>query len=372
MLISAFITHKKAEHYSDCQDRFSINKDTKSIALSDGMSQSIFQKYWAEILVDKYTKNQNWEPNIDSVKKLSSIWRNRVEENIKEQKESGNKSVWRAERSLLDGRSAGATFLGIRFDGLKWKGWVLGDSCLVWVNDNRIKGIFTSEDVESFDSYPDFFDSNPKNEGKGTPKPINGTLETGDSLLLVSDPFSDFLLKNKGTKEESILIDRLLGVNSHEEFEQVVEQWREKGMHNDDSTLIIIKSNGADDFVFQHLDNIKDLINNEKPSECENKPLYNENIPEESEKIENSNIEINLYYEKLQFTREIEARILHYIQSEFRNKAFDCIEKSSKGWKPIKKPSKQTSNLLCEILQQDIKIIMENFISKDNGSSDNN
>lgn len=262
MLISAFITHKKAEHYSDCQDRFSINPDTKSIALSDGMSQSIFQKYWAEILVESFTKNQDWEPNRESVKELSSIWKTKVDEYIENQKREG-KATWRVERSLMDGHSAGATFLGIRFTGLNWEGSVLGDSCLVLVNDNQIKEIYSSEDVEVFDNYPDFFDSNPQKEGKGTPKQISGSLKRGDSLLLVSDPFSDFLLKNKGTAEEAILVDRLLGVNSPTEFEEVVEQWRNKGMHNDDSTLVIIKSDGTEDFTILHEDNIQTLIEEE-------------------------------------------------------------------------------------------------------------
>ena len=52
MRIKAFITHKDKERFSDCQDRFRVNKDTKSIALADGMSQSIFQKIWAQLLVD--------------------------------------------------------------------------------------------------------------------------------------------------------------------------------------------------------------------------------------------------------------------------------------------------------------------------------
>ena len=41
MKIRAFITHKKTEHFQDCQDRFCVNADTKSAAVSDGMSQSI-------------------------------------------------------------------------------------------------------------------------------------------------------------------------------------------------------------------------------------------------------------------------------------------------------------------------------------------
>lgn len=60
MDIRAFITHKKAETFSDCQDRFSINSDTKSVAVSDGMSQSFFQKIWAENLVDAFVDNSQW------------------------------------------------------------------------------------------------------------------------------------------------------------------------------------------------------------------------------------------------------------------------------------------------------------------------
>ena len=58
MRISAFITHKKSERYSDCQDRFSVNKDTKSIAVSDGMSQSYQQKIWAALLAEAFTSGE--------------------------------------------------------------------------------------------------------------------------------------------------------------------------------------------------------------------------------------------------------------------------------------------------------------------------
>lgn len=51
MEIRAFITHKKAESFSDCQDRFSINPDTKSVAVSDGMSQSFFKRFGRRFLL---------------------------------------------------------------------------------------------------------------------------------------------------------------------------------------------------------------------------------------------------------------------------------------------------------------------------------
>lgn len=85
-------------------------------------------------------------------------------------------------------------------------------------------------------------------------------------ILLVSDPFSDFLLKNKGTGNESVLVDRLSGVNSHKEFETVVAEWRDLGMHNDDSTLVIIKQDKSDELniIEGCIDSIDKLIENEK------------------------------------------------------------------------------------------------------------
>lgn len=57
MKIRAFITHKLKENYSECQDRFCINSDSHTIAVSDGMSQSVFPDYWAEILSSFYATN---------------------------------------------------------------------------------------------------------------------------------------------------------------------------------------------------------------------------------------------------------------------------------------------------------------------------
>ncbi len=264
MLVSAFITHKKAERFSDCQDRFSINANTKSIALSDGMSQSIFQKYWAEILVEKYTSAPEWVPNLASVKELAPTWKDKVLEIIQRQKDEGNRSAWRAERNLIDGLSAGATFLGIRFKGNQWECDVLGDSCLILIRDNKIADIISSKDITVFDSYPDFFDSNPNKDGKGSPRHKTGTINSGETILLVSDPFSDFLLKKRNTPDEAVMVDRLLGVNSHSEFEEVVENWREIGMHNDDSTLIIIKQGDGDSFNVINKDDIVNLIRQER------------------------------------------------------------------------------------------------------------
>ena len=242
MKIRAFITHKKAEHFIDCQDRFSINPDTKSVAVSDGMSQSWQQKIWAQLLVDTFCGDTDWVPTLESVRELSPIWKSSVEEYIQSLRDANAKEslIYRNERCLAEGKSAGATLVGIRFELNKWICDVLGDSCLIAKIGNDYK-FGTSQNTEQFDNHPDYFDSDSNKQGKGTYKTLSETLSSSNPLiLLVSDPFSDYLLEHKKTGDIDALVNELLTINTHEEFEAIVEKWRNAGMHNDDSTLIIL------------------------------------------------------------------------------------------------------------------------------------
>lgn len=267
MKIKGFITHKLKENFTDCQDRFSVNPVTKSIAVSDGMSQSWQQKIWAQLLVEKFVEDINWQPNNETIKPLCIQWRERVVEFIEHLKvsEAPVNLVYRNERNLAEGKSAGATFVGIRFEGTKWKGSVLGDSCLIeW---NGVEASFhTSQNIESFDNHPDYYDSNILNEGKGTPKAISRTLDKDGYLFLVSDPFSDFLFEHNKQGDVAEYIQQLLKLSSHEDFEVLVDEWRKAGMHNDDTTLVIVEPNDSDDFSIEQdkMDDINKLIEEEK------------------------------------------------------------------------------------------------------------
>ena len=279
MRIRAFITHKKAETFVDCQDRFGINKNTKSIAVSDGMSQSWQQKIWAQLLVEKFVDDIDWQPNNETIKPLCIQWRDRVVEFIEHLKssEAPINLVYRNERNLAEGKSAGATFVGIRFCGKEWNGCVLGDSCLIEWNENEAT-FNTSQKVDSFDNHPDYFDSNILNAGKGSPISICGALDNKTCLLLVSDPFSDFLFEHKKQGDITEYILKLLEISSHDEFESLVDEWRKTGMHNDDTTLVIVESDGSDAFSIDEntLDDINKLIDEEKK-------LIEENEKEETE-----------------------------------------------------------------------------------------
>ena len=239
MRARAFIVPKGAESENDCQDRFSINAATGSVAVSDGMSQSLFPKYWAEILADKYTSERDWFPSRENVRALSQIWRGKVDARLDEMRRRGI-NTWRTENMLSDGISAGATLVGVRTTDTGWGCNVLGDSCLVVVKDDRIDDILSSMDTGSFGNYPDYYDSNPAKPGKGEPATFEGHWTKGLTLLLLSDPLAAYLSSIRGTDKEAVCIRELLSVESADEFKILVNFWRHDGMHDDDTTMAVL------------------------------------------------------------------------------------------------------------------------------------
>ncbi|MBR1889173.1 MAG: protein phosphatase 2C domain-containing protein [Alloprevotella sp.] len=284
MVIRAFITHKQAERFADCQDRFGVNTDTKSIAVSDGMGSTWQQKIWAQLLVETYTNSRDWNLSKESIIPLCQEWRAKVSEFIQNLKDTNapENIIYRNERNFAEGRSAGATFVGIRLDGSKWSGEVLGDTCLIEWDGNEAK-FNTSQDTDAFDSYPDYFDSNPLKDGKGTPKSIEGTLTDDKKLLLVSDPFSEFLLEHSKQGDIAKYVQQLLSVASHDDFEVLVDEWRKEGMHNDDTTLVIVESDNAEALTITYADNIAEMVEKEQ--------MDKESVAEkvEAESTENTN-----------------------------------------------------------------------------------
>lgn len=277
MKIKAFITHKLKENFTNCQDRFGINPNTRSIAVSDGVSATWQQKIWAQLLVDTFVSNNYWTPSKETIEPLCNKWREKVIESIQFLKDTNapENIIYRNERNLTEGCSAGATFVGIRFNGKQWGGSVLGDSCLIEWNGHEAK-FHTSQNRETFDNFPDYFDSDALRYGRGEPKKIGGILSDMDSLLLVSDPLSDFLLEhcNKGFGWQ--YISQLLGISSHEEFEKLVDRWRKEGMQNDDTTLVIVDNDGFDDFSITVSDDINTLIEKENSGKEQEQKANNE------------------------------------------------------------------------------------------------
>lgn len=259
MRIKGFITHKRAEKYEDCQDFFKIDGDKRVLAISDGMSQSIFPQWWAEILVKAYVSG--WMLNSNGLENLRVVWMNRVNRFLEEQRSLG-KPTWRLENCLVEKKGAGATVCGIRFSGFDWKGHVLGDSCLITVDENdRIQEIYQSQEQE-FGNHPDYFDS--MFGGKGQVKEINGSLCRNHKILLVTDAIADFLSEKQKEGTESKYLAGLLQISSHKEFCNVIRKWQdEEKLHNDDCTLVTIEYDGNEEFEVVVADDLKRLCEQE-------------------------------------------------------------------------------------------------------------
>lgn len=380
MKIRAFITHKLSEHYSDCQDRFCINSDNHAIAVSDGVSQSIFPDYWAEILSSFYAENGHCS-NEDR-KNLCNDWLKKVKGFINTEKRRG-KNPWRLQDCIDTQNGAGATLCGMQFkDAENWVGHVLGDTCIIEINtiSKELIKIHTSEE-KPFDCYPDYYGSFPDKEGRGQIKEIKGKLSEGHCLLLVSDPFSEFLSNHK--EDCCQWLNRILELKGHEDFCSLVDDWRHEGLHNDDSTLCIIESDGSMDFNIKHEDKISALIEKEESSivsttkksssdEDRAKTVLPKEKEEEEKVDEAQNSTIPEEAPKQPSTEEIMSKMADDFSREFSSRIESTIEnaKRSKHY-PAKKRkqrvNKTTSIIgLCEIrnLGKEATEIFKEYIAK--------
>lgn len=261
MIVKGYITHKDSENYSDCADYFGINPETHRIAVSDGVTQSIMPAEWARILTDSFI-SAAWTPGED-VASLQTLWLNEAHSFLQSQREAG-KNPWMLSNCLAAKDGAGATICGVEFTSdKKWSANILGDSSIVIINKGcKIEHIYSSMDAP-FGNRPDYYDS--FNGMVGTARNFEGTLDDGETMLLVSDPFSELFQKNVGSENETKIVQAVLSIDCYESFITMVDSFRrEYGMHNDDSTLIIVQYDGSSSINICDEKSLESLIKEEK------------------------------------------------------------------------------------------------------------
>ena len=284
MVIRAFIYHKRAEKYSDCQDCFGINSQNNRIAVSDGMSQSIFPQWWAKILVDDYLEN-GYIPT--DILPLQVKWQQKllaeIQRRDEEAKTNPKRDPWRLKNLLAEKSGAGATLCGLTLVENEWTCECLGDSCVIAINHDYTLNIYTSQ-VGEFGNHPDYFDSFRTGRGKPICKTVNRDVK---ALLLVTDPFSElFQLHENNPDFIKSRFDELQSLTNHESFTVLVEQWRDEfGMHNDDSTLVLITDCSDNNVEIAYADDLRQLCQDEKnrmerTSSDESKSVSNTNNEE--------------------------------------------------------------------------------------------
>lgn len=272
MKVKAYIYHKRAEKYSDCQDCFGINTQNNRIAVSDGMSQSIFPQWWAQILVDYYLENGCIPQDIHPLQeKWQRMLCTEIEHREKEAITNPKRDPWRLKNLLAEKSGAGATLCGLTLGDSEWTCECLGDSCVIGINHDYSLNFYTSQ-VGEFGNHPDYFDSFGKGRGEAIKKSVNRDVR---AILIVTDPFAElFMIHENNYDFIKQRIKELTNLNNHKSFSELVENWRDMyGMHNDDSTLVLIDDISKSGFTIEYSDNLTELCVGEGTIKNENRTL---------------------------------------------------------------------------------------------------
>lgn len=261
MKIQAYIYHKRAEKYSDCQDYFGIDSRNNRLAVSDGMSQSIYPQWWAKILVNAYLSEGKIPLISSEIQKYQDVWQDEVQEEIQRREEAG-KNPWRLKNAFSEKSGAGATLCGFSWNGEEWDCECIGDTSAIIVKPDYTIDILSSQEGE-FGNHPDYLDS--FHNGKGDVKSFHGAFKDARYILIVTDPYSELFQKHHTNSQ--FLEDRmkeLLALSDHESYTALVERWRDDfDMHNDDSTIVILSDLSIGGVYASWIDNLETLCEDE-------------------------------------------------------------------------------------------------------------
>lgn len=261
MKVQAYIYHKRAEKYSDCQDYFGIDSQNNRIAVSDGMSQSIYPQWWAKILVNAYLDKGRIPVLPEEIQIYQDVWQDEVQAEIARREAIGI-NPWRLKNAFAEKSGAGATLCGFTWDVNGWDCECIGDSSVIVINEDYTIKILSSQEGE-FGNHPDYLDS--FHNGRGNSKQFNGSFKGIIGILLVTDPYSELFQKHLSDKEFiKTCFEKFLSISNHQSYCELVERYRDTlDMHNDDSTLIVLSDFSSSEYLPQHVDKLEELCRNE-------------------------------------------------------------------------------------------------------------
>jgi len=232
--IRGYITHKEAETYSDCADRYAVYINNHRFAIADGVSKSFFPDYWAEILVDNFVALEG-DTKL-SIEDCQVKWLAKVKKRV-----DTPDVKWYTQNAFNKEESGLATLVTLRFEKDKWFANALGDSFLFFVPNETTTGfddwvkLSSKPEPVVFDSFPDYFSS--RNKQHGEEKEIERPLKAG-TFYLMTDALSEWVFN----KKEKAIGEIKEKWKNQDEFERSVTELRRlTELNNDDSAILIIE-----------------------------------------------------------------------------------------------------------------------------------
>lgn len=230
--IRCFRIPKSTKFFHNCEDNFQVDNydNPKLIAIADGCGSTfvpdvfsgnlmtLFPKFAKDIFDKKYEKwhetaTKDWAAYIETEpkKNLGFLYK-------------------------FANKVAGSTFLGIRLKDNGFKGKidvaVIGDSCLFQIRGNRVVNMFPK--IQKFSGATHAIQTS-SNKFKLQHTEIE--IHHRDTLVLATDGVAEWIFNNPKD------IGKILSLQDNNQFLEFIETYRnskEKVLHDDDYTLIVI------------------------------------------------------------------------------------------------------------------------------------
>lgn len=196
-------------------------------AVADGASTTARSEVWSAMLAESFVNGE--EPlTHDVLARLRRDWWDRVNE---------PGLAWHAKAKLMEGSAA--TFLGVAVEADRYTMTSVGDSCMFHLSEQKLLCAAPLTEWSAFSRFSEAVHT--RSDVAVSPAEIqsgSGTLSEGDALLLATDAVAKHLLRHHS--ETGTLPPILDHLADEDEFADFIEQERERGLDNDDSTVCVV------------------------------------------------------------------------------------------------------------------------------------
>ena len=281
MKIKTLQIHKRSVNgFSDIQDKYYYNREKGVFAISDGATQGFKSEIWAEMLVNNFVQN----PEFEIEKFLIDLEKYAQDFSEIEFEPNPNPALRMLElRKIADGSYA--TFMGIevREDTLRYVS--SGDVCgFVKITDGLQS--FPFSNVEELDKDKGFLSTTRLLNHQVKPEQFRSgklSIKENDKIILMTDAVARLTLRDNN------IIDKILHLEDFESFKDyIISEWEAKRLEEDDITICVIEPNAKSeeqnihppkDFSFPKVETpIINLNNDFKDKNKEEKQQYERDI----------------------------------------------------------------------------------------------
>ena len=281
MKIKTLQIHKRSvSGFSDIQDKYCYSEEKGVIAISDGATQGFKSEIWAEMLVNNFVQN----PEFEIEKFLIDLEKYAQDFSEIEFEPNPNPALRMLElRKIADGSYA--TFMGIevREDTLRYVS--SGDVCgFVKITDGLQS--FPFSNVEELDKDKGFLSTTRLLNHQVKPEQFRSgklSIKENNKIILMTDAVARLTLRDNN------IIDKILHLEDFESFKDyIISEWEAKRLEEDDITICVIEPNAKSeeqnihppkDFSFPKVETpIINLNNDFKDKNKEEKQQYERDI----------------------------------------------------------------------------------------------